>query len=291
MATGAQWSGSMPRHPPGRALDRRWLRSSSTSTTCRSTPQDGTACGIRIPSAHVEHLIYHAAQDAWIGRAALDRCASTRTRASRSAATPPSGRYPGDLGELPATEVHRTPTAVPDPPGPPRRRAVGRRAAAAGAPAPARCKSTRTTAPLATATRGDLALSWYPLADGDDFLSPAAFNHGVRRRDLSTGPRPQLTGTVSSGWQNSPTFDTEPAVDDHLYPEIYVARARDQCARVHRPAPLGGRRRRRRRVGGGPMSGYPIDRMFGWYRAEQISVADDDHRRRVGRHLRLRASR
>ena len=65
----------------------------------------------------------------------------------------------------------------------------------------------------------EIALAWYPLAEGDFFLSPVSFNHGVRvAADLQKGVLKQW----SSGWQNGPVLTTPPDITDHLYPEIYL---------------------------------------------------------------------
>ena len=232
------------------------------------TPQDGTACGIRIPSAHVEHLIYHAAQNAWIGRQHWSM------RAYQNEGFAVGGdiafwRYPGDLGEIPQTGVHRTPKQFQI-----HKVLHGGELYAAGLRL-----QEHLSAQIkefggfgATGNPTDLALAWYPLADGDNFLSPDPFNHGVRIETFDSADGKNYR-QVSTGWQNTPPFDTEPDIDDHLYPEVYALGApihvRELTAR-HRwvAGDVGG-------AGDGEDSLYrPLDRMIGWYQAEQIYVAD-----------------
>lgn len=62
----------------------------------------------------------------------------------------------------------------------------------------------------------ELAVAWFELAQGDDFLSPTPTNHGVR-----------LAGPVdtanyrwwATGWRTSPVV--QPAADVHWYPNLY----------------------------------------------------------------------
>jgi hypothetical protein len=231
-------------------------------------PHDGTACGIRIPSAHVEHLIYHEAQNAWIGRQHWSM------RVYQNEGFSVGGdlafwRYPGDLNEIPETGVHRTPHQFQI-----HKILNGGELYAAGLRLQehltAQIKEYAGAPTPDDAT--ELALAWYPLADGDDFLSPLPFNHGVRLVGSDTQDGVNYR-QVSTGWQNVPDFDTEPALDEHLYPEVYALgsaiHVRELTAR-HRWAAgdLGG-------AGDGEDSGYrPTDRMIGWYQAEQIYVAD-----------------
>ena len=232
-------------------------------------PHDGTAAGIRIPSAHVEHLVYHAAQGAWVGRQHW----TMRVYQNEGIAKfgdPEIWIYPGDQGEDPPTDVHRTPHQFQI-----------HKLLDAGQLWDAglrlqehltgQIKEDITTDGPAGAEVGQVALAWYPLATGDAFLTPASFNHGVRL--TAQNSLDDLNWRhCSSGWQNT-TLDTEPDPDEHLYPEIYMLgpafQLREFSAR-HRWAAgtLGG-------AGSGedPVE-RPVDRMLGWYSAEQIYVPD-----------------
>jgi hypothetical protein len=228
-------------------------------------PHDGTACGIRIPSAHVEHLIYHAAQDAWIGRQHWTM-RFVQNEGSSKGGSPSEWIYPAGIPEDPVTRVHPTPQNFQI-----HKVLHGGELWAAGL----RLQEHLTGQIKESIPTGDptqIALAWYPLADGDDFLTPAPFNHGVR-----LVAQDSLDSTnwrhCSSGWQNTPAFDTDPAVDEHLYPEIYMLgpaiSLREFTAR-HRwvAGSVGG-------AGSGEDAAErPTDRMIGWYCAEQIYVAD-----------------
>ena len=236
------------------------------------TPQDGTACGIRIPSAHVEHLIYHAAENSWIGRAHW----TMRTHQNEGFYAPgsPSGwKYPGQFAENPAWRTHATPQNF-------QIHLIHHAGElwAAGLRLQEHLSGmarafTDVDGPAGMET-GRPALSWYPLADGDPFLSPDSFNHGVRLIAPQTDDLVTFR-QCSSGWQNFTEVDEEPDTDEHLYPEIYMAGPqttwREFTAR-HRwvAGDVGG-------AGGAEdASSYPIDMLAYWYRAEHIPVDDGD---------------
>lgn len=115
-----------------------------------------------------------------------------------------------------------------------------------------------------------MALNWYELAVGDDFLSPLPENQGV---NLVGDENLHVYKWWSSGWQNSPV--PEPFTGANWYPELYTLHSavtfRNFTA-LHRW--VGGT------VGAGGSaetpSQYPpaIENLVSWNVAEHIPVAD-----------------
>ena len=135
-----------------------------------------------------------------------------------------------------------------------------------------------------------VALAWYPLSEGDQFLSPLSYNHGVklvRDKDID----PTRYRWCSTGWQNnvttgdeeevieegnpSPETNHSPPPDCHFYPEIYTYGPSLNMRRftaMHRW--VGG-------AGIGASGSFEIADKYppwgdvrGWWRAEHIAVAD-----------------
>lgn len=122
----------------------------------------------------------------------------------------------------------------------------------------------------AAAGVSQLALAWYDLKDGDDFLSPPSYNHGVRL----THPRQddlQNYHWASTGWQDSPAASPPP--DSHLYPELYINGPALNFRNLHAQhrwvaGPLGGEGLER-------PSTYPVSpNVLSWHVAGDVAAAD-----------------
>jgi hypothetical protein len=121
-----------------------------------------------------------------------------------------------------------------------------------------------------TTLNPEIALAWYPLDNGDDFLTPSSFNHGVR----VTGERDSTRAHFySSGWQNR-VFSVEPGATESLYPEIYAygpVMSFWNFTAHHRwitpnAAALAPR----------PNTRPPIDELVNWHRADDIAANNGD---------------
>jgi len=237
------------------------------------TPTEDGAKGL-IRTAHVEEpLTWNKAQQVWIGEPAV----SMRTNENAGISAGGSStfwKYPGSQTEVPPPVVNTT--------------AFGFRIHkvlyagelwAAGLRLQELLSAEMKQIADVGVDDSSIALSWYPLDEGDSFLSPLAFNHGVRVvLDKDESSLNDIYRFCSSGWQNNTTIeaDTPPTETQHFYPEIYlygpVVTVRHFTA-LHRWV-------------GGPGRGTsgsfevaskypPADDVRGWYRALSIGAVDN----------------
>ena len=240
------------------------------------TPEEDGAHGL-LRTTHVEEpLTWNLAQGVWLGRPQftmrINDCVGIGMTGS-----PSLWKYPGARPEQPTPEVN-----------PVQQNFRIHKILYAGElwAAGARLQEHLTAMMKQTSDIGgdsELALAWYPLDEGEAFLSPLSFNHGVRVILPGNVPDVYLSDTYrfcSTGWQNNVTTGdgsgsgegtyVAPTVNDHFYPEIYQygssVSIRNFTA-LHRWA-------------GGPGLGSagsaekawkfpPADDVRGWYRAEQ----------------------
>ena len=236
------------------------------ATELPTSAPHGKTVGIRIPDGMVEHMVWDEDEQVWIGRQHWTMRVM-QSEGFTAYGAPSNWRYPAAFGESPPSRVHPTAQQFMI-----HKALSGGQFWAAGLRLQEHLSGEiKPTALGGTTTElPEVALAWYPLAHGDDFLSPASFNHGVRLfgdRDTS------VYKFQSSGWQNN-ELETEPAFNDHLYPEIYV---RGPIFNMR------GFNARHRWVAGdfdhGPENGerpsdYPGTEILQWYKALDIPVAD-----------------
>ena len=237
----------------------------STTVTGLGIPDvDGVEGIIDLPSGVREFLRWNLAQQAWVGRA-HPSMHQVDNVGMRSDGDPNLWKYPGDHIEIPnprlgtvqfGFQIHKLLDAYEF-------WAAGLRLQEHLA------VEMKGTSGLSDANP-EIALAWYNLTDGENFLSPLSYNNGVR---VSGNKDIYNYRWFSSGWQNT-LIEQPPQAGDNWYPEIYLlgpqASFRNFTAR-HRwvAGTVGG-------VGGSDQASKypPLDDIFLWNRASSIPLID-----------------
>lgn len=233
-------------------------------------PDGGTVKGLRLPSGEVELMVYDKDYDVWIGHERW-----TMRQIQNEGQTAPGGslawKYPGPFNEQPNTRVLDVPTGWASPLG----FAIhtdehGGEKHNAGLILQEHLVGEMRSGVDETGELPAIALAWYHLAQGQDFLSPDSINHGIHL----TGSTDQFAWRFhSTGWQTSIFDDNEPGPTDILYPEVYLwgpATSFRNFTAKHRwsygnMVP---------RDSGEVPSRYPHRNITGWWEVGSISAAD-----------------
>lgn len=238
-----------------------------TSAASLGTPSaDGAYAGLRLSNGHVEWLIWDLGAQIWRGRPHFTM-RQIADYGQSTGGSPSAWKYPGSTREAPGYKYSLS-------------TAFGiqiHKVIEGGALYNSGLRLQENLSAFIRKTQDlsdppvQMALAWYPLAVGTDFLSPESFNHGVRLNDQ--GIDRSVSHWVTSGWQRTPDFSILPAPADILYPELYLlgptANFRNFTAKhrwVYGPGSVA--------IGTQPSSAYPVANLIGWFDAKSIPLVD-----------------
>lgn len=221
---------------------------------------DGEQAVIILPSGFREPLIWNGTH--WVGRA-RPTMRQVDNIGMSSPGNPSGWRYPGDHKEVPDPSVNGTAFGFQI-----LKQLYAAEYFAAGLRLQEHLQAQLRVVDPAPGVP-EMALAWYDLLPGADFLSPPPYNFGVHL----VAERDEVSFRwASTGWQDSPA--AAPPAGSHFYPELYLtgpaANFRNFFAQ-HRwiAGPAGGS------VSPAVASKYPpIGSVAAWHVADDVPVAD-----------------
>ena len=227
--------------------------------------RDGDAGVIRTPSGLEMGLTWNEAEEVWIGQPTISM-RQIINLGMRTTGLPANWKYPGAFTETGPLadqrgygfQIHEVTDPLPY------------EMWQAGLRLQEHLSAEMKLAADPEAGPPEIALNWYELAEGEDFLSPTPVSQGVR---LVGDTNLDTYRWHSSGWQNSPV--AEPLAESHWYPELYT---------LHGGVNFRHLTARHRWVGGPGIgelgsverpSQYPaLENVVSWHRARDVAAAD-----------------